>query len=76
MHAHSGSSIGLDNVDGPILDYSLDIGNPSDTTLIRPAIARVTKLFGKAADLATADRGYWDSTIETDHPTTTPPQHH
>ena len=56
----------VDNVDGIILDHSVHIGNPSDTGLLRPAIERVTNQFGKAPVLITADRGYWDSTIEAD----------
>jgi transposase, IS5 family len=56
----------LDNVEGLILDYSVHIGNPSDTELIRPAITRVCQRFGRAPDLVTADRGYWEPTIEAD----------
>ena len=56
----------LDNVDGLILDHSVHVGNPGDVDLIRPAVERVTKLFGVAPGLLTADRGYWDSTIESD----------
>jgi transposase, IS5 family len=56
----------LDNTDGLILDHSVHIGNPGDVDLIRPAVERVIKLFGIAPELLTADRGYWDSTIESD----------
>jgi IS5 family transposase len=42
------------------------IGNPSDTELLRPAIERIRAQFGVVPALVTADRGYWDSTIETD----------
>ena len=56
----------LDNADGLILDHSVHIGNPSDTELLRPAIERVASLLGAAPSLVTADRGYWDSTIEVD----------
>jgi IS5 family transposase len=42
------------------------IGNPSDTELLRPAIARIGTQFGMAPSVVTADRGYWDSTIESD----------
>lgn len=55
----------VDNADGIILDHSVHIGNPSDLDLIRPAIERVTTRFA-APGLLTADRGYWDSHIETD----------
>ena len=56
----------MDNAAGIVLDYSVHIGNPSDTALLRPAIARVTTQFATAPVLVTADRGYWDSTIEAD----------
>ncbi|MFN0090011.1 MAG: ISNCY family transposase [Acidimicrobiales bacterium] len=56
----------LDNADGLILDHSVHIGNPSDTTLVRPALQRVIDQFGRAPDLLTADRGYWESIIEPD----------
>ena len=55
----------VDNADGIILDHSVHIGNPSDHGLIRPALERVTQRFG-APTLLTADRGYWDTTIEAD----------
>ena len=56
----------VDNSDGLILDHSVHIGNPADNELLRPAIDRITAQFGGAPSLVTADRGYWDSTIETD----------
>jgi IS5 family transposase len=56
----------VDNVDGIILDYSVHIGNPSDTDLLRPAIERVAAQFGTPPALVTADRGYWDAAIEAD----------
>ena len=56
----------VDNVDGIIIDHCVHIGNPSDTGLLRPAMTRVKEPFGIAPVLVTADRGYWDSTIEAD----------
>ena len=56
----------VDNIDGIILDYSTHTGNPSDTELLRPALARLHARFATAPDLVTADRGYWDRTIEDD----------
>jgi transposase, IS5 family len=56
----------VDNTDGIIIDHSVHIGNPSDTGLLRPAIERVATLFAVSPVLVTADRGYWDTTIETD----------
>ena len=44
----------------------MHIGNPSDTDLLRPAIERIRTQFSMAPTLVTADRGYWDSTIEAD----------
>jgi IS5 family transposase len=56
----------VDNPDGLIIDHSVHIGNPSDTELLRPAIERIATQLGAAPSLVTADRGYWDSTIESD----------
>ena len=56
----------VDNTAGLILDHSVHIGNPSDLDLIRPAVDRVTELFGVAPKLLTADRGYSSSAIEKD----------
>jgi IS5 family transposase len=56
----------VDNPDGLILDHSVHIGNPSDTELLRPAIARIATHLGVVPSLVTADRGYWDSAIESD----------
>ena len=56
----------VDTIDGLIIDHSVHIGNPSDTELLRPAIERVADHLGVMPSLVTADRGYWDSTIEAD----------
>ena len=56
----------VDTVRGLIVDHSLHIGNPSDTDLLRPAIERIREQFSITPTLVTADRGYWDSTIEAD----------
>jgi IS5 family transposase len=56
----------VDNPDGLILDHSVHIGNPPDTELLRPAIERIRAQLGVVPPLVTADRGYWDSTIEID----------
>ena len=55
----------VDNAAGLVVDYSVHIGNPSDTDLLRPAIERIVTRLGTPS-LVTADRGYWDTTIETD----------
>ena len=54
----------IDNPAGLIIDHSVHIGNPSDNELLRPAIERITTHLGVTPSLVTADRGYWDSTIE------------
>jgi IS5 family transposase len=56
----------IDNPDGLIVDHSVHIGNPADNELLRPAIERIATHLGVAPSLVTADRGYWDSTIEND----------
>jgi IS5 family transposase len=56
----------VDNPDGLIVDHSVHIGNPADNELLRPAIERIATHLGAAPSLVTADRGYWDSTIECD----------
>ena len=56
----------VDNPDGLIIDHSVHIGNPADNELLRPAIERISTHLGAAPSLVTADRGYWDSSIETD----------
>jgi transposase, IS5 family len=56
----------VDNADGIIIDHSVHVGNPSDTDLLRPAIVRINERFAASPSMITADRGYWDSTIEAD----------
>jgi IS5 family transposase len=56
----------VDNADGLSLDHSVHIGNPADNELLRPAIERISNHLDAVPSLVTADRGYWDSTIEND----------
>jgi transposase, IS5 family len=49
-----------------IVDHSVHIGNPSDHELLRPAVDRIRDQFSTSPGIVTADRGYWDSTIEAD----------
>jgi IS5 family transposase len=56
----------VDNGDGLIVDHSVHIGNPADHELLLPAIDRVRDHLGVAPTLVTADRGYWNLTIEHD----------
>ncbi len=44
----------------------MHVGNPSDTELLRPAVARIATQLGVAPSLVTADRGYWDTRVESD----------
>jgi transposase, IS5 family len=56
----------VDNAGGLIIDHSVHVGNPHDTDLLRPAIERIREKFQAAPVLLSADRGYWEPTIETD----------
>jgi transposase, IS5 family len=56
----------VDTAKGLIVDHSVHIGNPSDHDLLRPAIDRIRDRFSTSPGIVTADRGYWDSTIEAD----------
>ena len=55
-----------DNIDGLIVDHSVHMGNPHDTDLLLPAIARIVDHCGAPPGMLTADRGYWNSTMESD----------
>ncbi|CNG88916.1 transposase [Mycobacterium tuberculosis] len=56
----------LDNVDGVILDHSVEIGNPPDAPQLAPAIERVARRTGHPPRAVTADRGYGDASVERD----------
>ena len=55
----------LDNVDGIILDWTLEVGNPPDAPQLVPAIQRVHALTGRTPRTVTADRGYGEAAIDT-----------
>ena len=55
-----------DNADGLIIDYSVHVGNPHDTELLLPAVARIVEHCGAAPVLLTADRGYCEKSMEAD----------
>ena len=55
-----------DNEHGLIVDHSVHVGNPHDTDLLLPAVARIVEHCGTAPVLLTADRGYCDKSIEAD----------
>ena len=42
------------------------MGNPHDTDLLLPAIDHIVEHCGAAPGMLTADRGYWNSTMEAD----------
>lgn len=48
----------VDNIDGIVLDHTVEVGNPPDAPQLEPAIARITARAGTAPDAVTADRGY------------------
>jgi IS5 family transposase len=56
----------LDNADGVVLDYKVEVGNPADGGLLAPAIARIRARFGRAPRAVTADRGYGEAAVEAD----------
>ena len=54
----------VDNEDGIILDYSVEVGNPPDAPQLVPAIERVARRCGRPPDQVTADRGYGKASID------------
>jgi IS5 family transposase len=56
----------VDNVDGVILDHSIEIGNPHDAAQLVPAITRIAHRTGRPPRAVTADRGYGLASVEHD----------
>jgi transposase, IS5 family len=56
----------VDNADGIVLDYTVDVGNPHDAPQLVPAITRITKRTGRPPTAVTADRGYGEARVEAD----------
>lgn len=54
----------VDNVDGIVLDHSVERGNPPDAPQLAPAVQRVKKRTGRAPCTVTADRGYGDANVD------------
>lgn len=54
----------VDNEDGLVLDYNVEIGNPADGPQLVPAIERVKKRCGRPPDAVAADRGYGSAKID------------
>jgi IS5 family transposase len=55
----------IDNVDGVILDHTVEPGNPADAPQLAPAIARIIIRTGRAPRAVTADRSYGQTRVET-----------
>jgi IS5 family transposase len=56
----------IDNVDGVILDYAIEMGNPADAPQLAPAIALITRRTGCPPRVVAADRGYGEASVERD----------
>ena len=56
----------VDNVDGIILDHTVEPGNPSDAAQLAPAIERIIHRTGRPPRAVTADRGYGLASVEND----------
>ena len=54
----------LDNEDGVILDYNVEIGNPPDAPMLVPAVRRATERGRRVPVAVTADRGYGEGAVE------------
>jgi len=54
----------VDNEDGIVLDYNVEIGNPADGPQLVPAIERVTQRCGRPPDQVAADRGYGSAKVD------------
>src|SRR5260370_224260 len=48
----------IDNDDGVILDYGVQVGNPPDAPQLAPAVSRIARRAGRTSRSVTADRGY------------------
>jgi IS5 family transposase len=54
----------VDNEDGVIIDYNIEVGNPPDAPMLVPAIERIARRAGRVPKAATADRGYGEAAVE------------
>ena len=54
----------VDNVDGIVLDHTVEQGNPPDAPQLAPAIERVTHRTGRTPRAVTADRGYGEAAVD------------
>ncbi len=56
----------VDNVDGVICDYTMQVGNPPDAPQLAPAIGRIIAGTGKAPRAVTADHNYGEVAVDDD----------
>jgi IS5 family transposase len=56
----------VDNDQGIVLDYTVQVGNPTDAAQLVPAVTRITARAGRAPRAVTADRGYGEARVEND----------
>jgi IS5 family transposase len=54
----------VDNIDGVVLDHTVEQGNPHDAPQLAPAVQRVKKRTGRTPRTVTADRGYGDAKVD------------
>jgi IS5 family transposase len=53
-----------DNIDGVVLDYTVEQGNPADAPQLAPAVERITRRTGRTPRAVTADRGYGEQKVD------------
>jgi IS5 family transposase len=56
----------VDNVDGIVLDHTVEQGNPADGPQLAPAIERIRRRTGQPPRAVAADRGYGEAGVETE----------
>ncbi len=54
----------IDDEDGVVLDWQVEVGNPADAPMLVPAIERVRARTGAVPEQLTADRGYGEASVE------------
>src|SRR4051812_40150879 len=56
----------FDNVDGVVLDHTLEQGNPPDAPQLVPAVVRVIARTGRRPRAVAADRGFGEARVDND----------
>ncbi|MGV1050471.1 MAG: ISNCY family transposase [Solirubrobacterales bacterium] len=54
----------VDNVDGVVLDHTVEQGNPADAPQLTPAVERIIARTGRKPRIVTADRGYGEQSVD------------